>query len=48
MSLRTLGRALALALFLFSLEDIYGVSERVTGWSPSPDNLFYFEDVRLD
>src|SRR5690606_1737293 len=36
------------ALFLFSLEDIYGVSERVTGWSPSPDNLFYFEDVRLD
>lgn len=36
------------ALFLFSLEDIYGVSERVHGWNPSPDNLFYLEDVTLD
>jgi peptide/nickel transport system substrate-binding protein len=36
------------ALFLFSLEDIYGVSERVHGWKPSPDNLFYFEGVTLD
>lgn len=36
------------ALFLFSLEDIYGVSERVKGWEPSPDNLFYLEDVTLD
>lgn len=36
------------ALFLFSLEDIYGVSERVHGWNPSPDNLFYFEGVTLD
>lgn len=36
------------ALFLFSLDDIYGVSDRVSGWAPSPDNLFYFEGVTLD
>lgn len=36
------------ALFLFTLDDIYGVSDRVHGWNPSPDNLFYFEGVTLD
>lgn len=36
------------ALFLFSLDEIYGVSDRVNGWTPSPDNLFYFDGVTLD
>jgi peptide/nickel transport system substrate-binding protein len=35
-------------LFLFSLDEVYGVSDRVAGWAPSPDNLLYFENVSLD
>lgn len=36
------------ALFLFSLEEVYGVADRVSGFSPSPDNLLFLEKVTLD
>ncbi|HRP45908.1 MAG TPA: ABC transporter substrate-binding protein [Trueperaceae bacterium] len=36
------------ALFLFSLEEVYGVSDRVSGFAPSPDNLLFLEKVTLD
>ena len=35
-------------LFLFTLDEIYGVADRVSGWEPSPDNLLYFENTTLD
>lgn len=37
-----------LALFLFTLNDVWGVSDRVHGWAPHPDNLLYFDGVTLD
>jgi peptide/nickel transport system substrate-binding protein len=34
-------------IYLFNLEDLYGVSERVIGWEPSPDYLIYLDGVSL-
>lgn len=37
-----------LALFLFTLNDVWGVSDRVHGWEPHPDSLLHFDNVSLD
>lgn len=34
-------------LYLFTLEELYGVSDRVIGWNPTPDNWFNFTGVTL-